>query len=216
MSAIILEVSFQKVITMKIILASSNKGKIREFKKLIDDKYEVIPFSDILGEMDIVEDGDSFKANAKIKAKTVYEELKKINYGDDIVVISDDSGISVPLFDGEPGIYSARYAGEGASDQENLDKLVDRLKQSGENRTAAYYTACIAIVKDDIMQIVHGWMHGDIISEPRGDNGFGYDPMFIPVGYENTLGELDDEVKKQFSHRSLALKNAKRVLNVIL
>ena len=201
---------------IKIILGTSNKGKIKEFKKLMHGKYEVIPFTEILGAMDIIEDGDSFKANAIIKAKTVYEELKKINYDDDVVVISDDSGISVPLFNNEPGIFSARYAGEGASDRDNLYKLVDRLKQSGEKTTPAHYTACIAIVKDDVIHTVHGWMHGNIIDETKGDKGFGYDPMFIPEGYVSTLGELDDEVKKQFSHRSLALKNAKKILDVIL
>ncbi len=200
----------------KIILATSNKGKIEEFKKLIEGRFEVIPFSDLLGKMEIIEDGDTFQANAVIKAKTVYEALKKKGFNEEFVVISDDSGISVPAFGGEPGIYSARYAGEGASDSENLNKLVETLKQNSLSKTDAYYTACIAIVKDDKVYTVHGWMYGEISDTPKGDNGFGYDPMFIPQGFENTLGELEHQVKKEFSHRSKALQNAKALLEVIL
>ncbi|MDC7243823.1 MAG: RdgB/HAM1 family non-canonical purine NTP pyrophosphatase [Sphaerochaetaceae bacterium] len=201
---------------IKIILATSNKGKILEFKNLMDDKYEVIAFSDLIGEMDIIEDGKSFKENAIIKAKAVYERIKEIDLNSEFVVISDDSGISVPIFNNEPGIYSARYAGKGASDKQNLNKLIDRLKESEKRTTDAYYTACITMIKDGKIYTVHGWMHGSIIDETRGDNGFGYDPMFIPSGYDKTLGELNQEVKKQFSHRSLALENAKKILNVIL
>ncbi len=189
---------------MAIILASSNKGKIREISDLLG--REIVPYSDVVGEVDIVEDGKSFKENAIIKARTIYKKIP------DAVVIADDSGISVPALGGEPGIYSARYAGEGASDKENLQKLIDTLKERGIERTPAYYTAAIAIASPQGIYTVHGWMWGEVIAEARGDKGFGYDPMFIPEGYNETLGELDEEIKQRISHRAKALRLAKIVL----
>ena len=194
---------------MKIILATGNQGKLREFRNMCD--VEVIAFSDILGDIEIVEDADSFKGNALIKARTIYEKLESREY----IVFSDDSGISVPLLGGEPGIYSARYAGEGATDKENLYKLVDAVKEQGRENTPAYYTASIAIVSRYGEYTVHGWMHGTILSQTRGDKGFGYDPMFVPDGYDKTLGELDDEVKKSISHRAKALELAKPIIKML-
>ena len=194
---------------MKIVLATGNKGKLREFKKMCD--VEVIAFSEILGEMDIVEDADTFKGNALIKARTIYEKLEDEN----AIVVSDDSGISVPLLGGIPGIYSARYAGESATDKENLYKLVDAVKEQGVEKTSAYYTAAIAIVSSRGEYVVHGWMHGDVLATTRGEEGFGYDPMFVPTGYDKTLGELDDEVKKAISHRGKALELAKPIIQML-
>jgi XTP/dITP diphosphohydrolase len=130
-------------------------------------------------------------------------------------VISDDSGISLPLLDGAPGIYSARYAGEGATDKDNLHKLIEQLKEKGLKSTPAYYTAAIAIVSKYGEYVVHGWMHGDVIDEARGDKGFGYDPMFIPAGFDKTLSELDDSVKKEMSHRAQAMKLAKPIIQML-
>ena len=194
---------------MKIVLATGNRGKFREFKNMCET--EVIAFSEILGEMDIVEDADTFKGNALIKARTIYEKLQD----QEAIVISDDSGISVPLLGGIPGIYSARYAGEGASDKDNLYKLVEAVKAQGVERTPAYYTAAIAIVSRYGEYVVHGWMHGDVLATTRGEKGFGYDPMFVPSGYEETLGELDDEVKKAISHRGKALALAKPIIKML-
>jgi len=194
---------------MKIVLATGNKGKLREFKNMCET--EVIAFSEILGEMEIVEDADTFKGNALIKARTIYEKLEDEN----AIVVSDDSGISVPLLGGIPGIYSARYAGEGATDKDNLYKLVDAVKEQDVEKTPAYYTAAIAIVSRHGEYVVHGWMHGDVLSTTRGEQGFGYDPMFVPTGYDKTLGELDDEVKKAISHRGKALELAKPIIQIL-
>ena len=194
---------------MKIVLATGNRGKLREFKNMCET--EVIAFSEILGEMEIVEDADTFKGNALIKARTIYEKLQD----EEAIVISDDSGISVPLLGGIPGIYSARYAGEGASDKDNLYKLVEAVKEQGVEKTPAYYTAAIAIVSRHGEYVVHGWMHGDILATTRGEKGFGYDPMFVPSGYEQTLGELEDEVKKAISHRGKALALAKPIIKML-
>ena len=196
---------------MKIVLATSNKGKIAEFEKLMPND-EVVAFKELLGELEIIEDADSFKGNAIIKARAIYDKLND----KDAVVISDDSGITVPALNNEPGIYSARYAGEGSTDKQNNAKMIANLKEKGLERTKAYYTACIAIVYNDEVYTVHGWMHGEVIPQEVGNQGFGYDPLFIPNGFDQTLGELPHEVKKAFSHRSKALQLAKKVLDVIL
>jgi len=195
---------------MKIVLATSNKGKVREIIELLHDR-EVFPYTDLIEGFEIVEDGDTFKENALIKARAVYTAL-----GDpEAIVMADDSGISVDALSGAPGIYSARYGGEGASDRDNLLKLVEGLKEKGLNTSPAHYTAAIAIVSREGESCVHGWMYGDVITELRGENGFGYDPIFIPAGFEQTLGELGNDVKKKLSHRSKALELAKILIDQI-
>jgi len=195
---------------MKLVLATSNKGKVREIKMMCQD-HEVIPYSNLIESFEIIEDAPTFKGNALIKAHAVYEAL-----GDeDAIVIADDSGISIDALDGAPGIYSARYAGEGASDKDNLNKVVESLHVKNLESSPAHYTAAIAIVGKEIEFTVHGWMHGDVISLARGDHGFGYDPIFIPIGFDKTLGELDDEVKKELSHRSQALALVQVILQTL-
>ncbi|WP_428023496.1 RdgB/HAM1 family non-canonical purine NTP pyrophosphatase [Arcobacter sp.] len=196
---------------MKIVLATSNKGKISEFKKLLPNE-EIYTFKELIGDMEIIEDANSFKGNAIIKAKAIYEKLNNEDY----IVVSDDSGITVPALNNEPGIYSARYAGEGSSDKENNAKLISKLLEKNLQITPAYYTACICIIYKGEVYTVHGWMYGSVISKEIGNEGFGYDPMFIPKGFDKTLGELNHEIKKEFSHRSKALKLAKKVLEVVL
>ncbi len=195
---------------MKIVLASSNKGKLKELKAWMSD-FEVYAYSEVMTPFEIIEDGNSFKENALIKARAVYEKLEDKS----IIVLSDDSGISVNILDGEPGIYSARYAGEGATSEENLKKLITTLQKQGIEKTPAYYTAAIGIVCESGEFCVHGWMYGDTIAQARGDNGFGYDPMFIPKGFDKTLGELDESVKKELSHRSRALEHARLILKTL-
>lgn len=195
---------------MKLILATSNKGKVREIKALCKD-FEVIPYSELMEEFEIVEDGADFKENALIKARAVFKALNE----EDIVVIADDSGISVDVLDGKPGIYSARHAGKNANDKDNLYKLIQDIKDKNVTSSPAHYTAAIAIVTKNSEYVVHGWMYGTAIAEAIGDGGFGYDPMFIPLGYDKSLGQLDDEVKKKLSHRSKALELAKIILQTL-
>lgn len=192
---------------MKLVLATSNKGKVREIKAMCKD-YEVIPYSELIEEFEIIEDADTFKDNALIKARAVFNALND----EDVIVLADDSGISVDVLGGEPGIYSARYAGENANDKDNLYKLIDEIKAKNVDSSPAHYTAAIAIVTNKGEYCVHGWMYGTALTEARGDGGFGYDPVFIPLGYDKTLGELDDDIKKKLSHRAKALSLAKVIL----
>ncbi|MGE4399116.1 MAG: RdgB/HAM1 family non-canonical purine NTP pyrophosphatase [Campylobacterales bacterium] len=194
----------------KIVLATSNKGKVVEIKNMMDG-FEVVNYTDIITAFHIEEDGSTFKDNAIIKAKAVFEALGD----DDAIVLSDDSGICVDVLGGAPGIYSARYAGIGANDRENLQKLVESIKAAGYENSPAHYTAAIAIATKDGIFTVHGHMYGSAITTPRGDKGFGYDPMFINEGFNKTLGELDDEVKNKISHRGRALELAKMVIGTL-
>lgn len=193
---------------MRIILATSNQGKVKEFQSWIQE-YEVIAYSDIMPSFEIEETGKTFKENALIKARAVFEKLDDKND----MVLSDDSGISVPALGGIPGIYSARYAGINANAKDNLNKLIQTLHEHHLEATPAYYTAAIALVCKKGEFCVHGWMHGTAIAEAKGTNGFGYDPMFIPLGYDKTLGELEESVKKAFSHRARALALAHIIIN---
>jgi XTP/dITP diphosphohydrolase len=192
---------------MKIILASSNQGKIKEIKKYFGEN--VFPFSDFIEPFEIIENGDSFKTNAIIKAKAIQTKLPND------IIIADDSGITVPALGGIPGIYSARFAGEGATDKDNLYKLITELKKHNIKKTEAFYTSAIAIATPYDIFTTHGFMYGKVIDEARGENGFGYDPIFIPKNFSKTLGELDDEIKKSISHRTKALNLAKYILEVI-
>ena len=194
---------------MQIVVASGNKGKLKEIEAFFNTK--VIPFKELVGDLEIEENGTTFAQNALIKARAIYELIDKDKY----IVISDDSGISVEALNFEPNIYSARYAGVGASDKDNLQKVVDGLNAKNLSNSKAYYTAAVAIVSKWGEYVVHGWMHGSVINTPRGDKGFGYDPIFIPEGFDKTLGELDDEVKLELSHRSKALNLAKPIIDML-
>ena len=193
---------------MELILASGNKGKLKEFEELLG--YKVTPYKEIVGDIEIEENGSTFAQNALIKAKEIYNRV-----GQDYIILSDDSGISVDALNGEPNIYSARYAGINASDVENLDKLINNLKAKGLKSSPAHYTAAIAIVSKYGEYVVHGWMFGEVIAQKKGENGFGYDPCFIPEGFNKTLGELEGGVKKELSHRSKALNLAMPIVEML-
>ena len=195
---------------MKLVLATSNKGKVQEIKAMCED-FEVVPYTELIDEFEIVEDADTFKGNALLKANAVFKALDD----ESVIVLADDSGISVDALNGAPGIYSARYGGEDASDKDNLQTLMKNIKAKGVESSSAFYTAAMAIVTKDIERTVHGWMYGTALTEAQGEGGFGYDPMFIPLGYDKTLGELDDETKRKLSHRSKALSLVKKILKTL-
>lgn len=202
---------------MTVVIASGNQGKIKEFKKLLPS-FDIKTFKELLGNIEIVEDADTFKGNAIKKAKTIYDKLiqKYPHQKDNFLVIADDSGITVPALNNEPNIYSARYAGFDATDKQNNEKLISKLKDKNIQKTPAHYTACIAIVYNDDIYTTHGWMYGDVIDRSIGEGGFGYDPLFIPNGYTKTLGNLDNSIKKNISHRAKAVALAMKIIKVIV
>lgn len=201
---------------LKIVLATSNKGKVREIKELCQD-YEVVPYSELLEEFEIIENGATFKENALIKARAVFEALKHKMPTElkNIVVLADDSGISVDVLEGKPGIFSARHAGVNANDKDNLYKLIEDIKEKNVESSPAHYTAAVVIITEESEFCVHGWMYGTAITKVVGEGGFGYDPMFIPEGHNQTLGELQESVKRELSHRAKALKLAKVILQTL-
>jgi XTP/dITP diphosphohydrolase len=191
----------------KVILASKNKGKIKEVKKIFEViNFELISLIDLNDLSEIDETGNTFEENAKIKATEVFNKYK-------IPSISDDSGLSVEQLYGAPGVFSARYAGKGANDEDNNRKLIRELEKFNEPHHARYI--CYAVYFDGKnYKVADGEVKGTIIKTPRGDNGFGYDPFFIPLGYNRTMAELSLDEKNKISHRSKAFKNLSRILKL--
>jgi XTP/dITP diphosphohydrolase len=192
----------------KLVLASGNNGKLREFSKLFADfGTEVIPQTE-LGVDSPEETGLSFIENALLKARHASAVTQ-------LPALADDSGLVVPALDGAPGLYSARFAGSNASDQDNLNLLLDRMKHlSGEDRRG-HYICALALVRhatDPDPVVVIGRWYGQIIGAPRGDGGFGYDPVFLPDGLSQTVAELDSETKNELSHRGLAVIELRSLL----
>lgn len=189
---------------MKILLATSNKNKVKEIKEFFTE-YGVCALGEVLQPFEIDECGTSFKQNALIKVRAVYEALKSKNSLCKFFVLSDDSGICVDALGGAPGIFSARFSGEGATDASNREKLAANLRALGLKESPAHYTAAIALKCDLGEFCTHGFMYGTAITQQRGQNGFGYDFMFVPRGFDRTIGELPAEVKLKISHRTKGL-----------
>jgi XTP/dITP diphosphohydrolase len=189
-----------------IALASGNTYKVDEVRRILDDTSVTIKTADELGVLDVLrEDGTTFEENALQKARAVYQATG-------LPTIADDSGIELYFLNHRPGVYSARYAGEGASDEENNKKLLKELGPLSLRRRTARYRCAIAFVAEGIEEVVTGECRGLILEHPRGTNGFGYDPLFKPDGYTLTFGELDPSVKHRISHRAKALEKIKPVL----
>jgi XTP/dITP diphosphohydrolase len=195
---------------MAFVLASNNAGKLREFEQLFSKLgVEVLPQAQF-GVEDADETGLSFIENALIKARHASEKTNK-------PAMADDSGIVVPALDGAPGIYSARYSGEG--DKANNEKLLQALDGAEGAARNAFYVAVIALVKhsnDPMPIIAEGRWHGRIAETPAGDGGFGYDPLFIPDGFDITAAQMTRDEKQALSHRALALNALAPQLNDFL
>ena len=195
---------------MAFVLASNNAGKLREFEQLFSKLgVEVLPQAQF-GVEDADETGLSFIENALIKARHASEKTNK-------PAMADDSGIVVPALDGAPGIYSARYSGKG--DKANNEKLLQALDGVEGAARNAFYVAVIALVKhsnDPMPIIAEGRWHGRIAETPAGDGGFGYDPLFIPDGFNITAAQMTRDEKQALSHRALALNALAPQLNDFL
>lgn len=201
----------------KLIIASNNQGKIKEIKKILEDiSIEVLSLKDIGLDIDVEEDGITFEENAKKKSEEIYKELIKRNISD-FIVMSDDSGLEVEYLNGEPGVYSARYAGEHGNDSENNYKLLEKLKGISYEDRKARFVCVLALINDNNeYKYVEGIVEGYILEDGRGDDGFGYDPLFFYEPLNKTFSELTMEEKNSVSHRGKALKEIKDIIKGFL
>jgi len=191
--------------TKKIIFASKNEGKVREVRHILNGiNADILSLNDVGFTDEIHESADTFEGNAKIKAEIIYNKFK-------LPTIADDSGIVAMQLGNEPGVYSARYAGENATDEENNKKLIEKLKSFPEPHKGKFVCAAVYYFGADFI-IAMGEIAGSIIKEPRGINGFGYDPLFLPDGYDKTTAELPPEIKNKISHRFRAFDQLKKHL----
>lgn len=193
----------------EVVIATNNAHKLEEIGAILEDfDYTIYSLKDVdLGGIEIVEDGKTFEHNALIKARTIAKLTNKIS-------ISDDSGLEVDAIGKKPGVYSARYAGENATDEENREKLIKALNNVPMSKRTARFVSAIAVVFPDGKEfVVRGTCEGSIGFEEKGKNGFGYDPLFIVDGYNKTFGEIPSTIKNSISHRANALKLMKNEFN---
>lgn len=195
----------------KVILSSGNKHKVKEIKEiLIKMPFDVVSKDEIgFDDFDVIEDGETLEENALKKAT----ELKRLING---IVIADDTGLFVDALDGQPGVYSARYAGKNASYIDNNNLILENLKDIPLDKRTAYFKTVVAVLlENDEYFMAEGILKGRIGFEPKGENGFGYDPLFILEGTDKTLSEITDDEKNKISHRAKALLNLKERLEKI-
>ena len=186
---------------MKIILATKNKGKIKDFEKLTDKMdIEVLSILDNIDFPDVVEDGKTFEENSAKKAL----EITKYT---GIITVSDDSGLCVDALDGAPGVYSARFGGENATDSEKNKKMLELLKDVKKENRKAHFVSVVSIAfPNGEIHSFRGEIEGEILFEARGNNGFGYNPIFYSYELGKSFGEADDEERKSVSHRARAFR----------
>ena len=188
---------------IQICLASNNSHKIVELQQLLGYDFVIKTMKDIGCEDDIEEYGTTFEQNSRIKADYIYQK-----YG--VNVIADDSGLEVKALNNRPGVYSARYAGEPTNHQANMEKLL--LELSGIANRRAKFRTVVTLILDGEHQIFEGEVSGKILTELRGNAGFGYDPLFVPDGFEKTFAEMTSDQKNVLSHRAKAIKSLLKYL----
>ena len=195
------------MVTLDIVLATNNNHKILEIKNILSGMdINILTLKDFPFMPEVIEDGKTFEENALKKAKAVSLHTKKI-------AIADDSGLEVKVLNGNPGVYSARFAGKNSTAKENNEKLLSLLKPYKNIKDrAAKFVCCIVVVNmDKILGVFSGECEGYIGFEPKGNFGFGYDPLFYIPSYEKTFAELGEEVKNKISHRAKALSKINKV-----
>ena len=179
----------------RIVFATNNKHKLGEIRNILMNSFEVLGLLDIGYHEEIPETGTTLTENASIKSHTIYDKFK-------IDCFSDDTGLEIDMLDGKPGVYSARFAGENASYDDNVNKVLSEL-DGVVNRKAAFSTV-ISLIIDGKEHLFEGRIEGEIKNERHGNSGFGYDPIFLPTGYDITFAEMSAELKNKISHRALA------------
>jgi len=181
---------------MELIFASHNENKVREIRHMVSEKIRILSLNDLNFHEEIAETGNTLKENAQIKARTIHKLTGKN-------VFADDSGLFVEAIGGEPGVYSSRYAGTGNS-QDNIVKLLKELKDKPNRK--AYFKSVFCLILNDEETLFEGEVHGRITDAESGKEGFGYDPVFVPDGREQTFAEMDPEEKNLISHRYKAVQ----------
>ena len=181
----------------KLVFATNNAHKLEEIAAILGEKIKLLSLKDIECTADIPETADTLEGNATQKAEYIYQQ-----YGLDC--FADDTGLEVEALDGAPGVFSARYAGEGHNSEDNMQKLLQNL-QGVTNRKAQFRTV-ICLIWDGKKYLFEGICKGEIIEEKRGNAGFGYDPIFVPEGYDQTFAELGNDIKNSISHRAKAVE----------
>lgn len=196
----------------RLVVASNNIKKIKEIKEILA-KYpiEVVSLKEAGIDVDVEEDGNTFIENSYKKASEIYK------IADNSMVLADDSGLMVDCLDGAPGVYSARFAGEHGNDKKNNEKLLSLLKDKKiEERKAKFACAMVLIIGDGKVVKVQGEIEGRIVDEQKGENGFGYDPLFYVPEYNMTFAEMNSEIKNSISHRAKALKKLGGEINKLM
>jgi XTP/dITP diphosphohydrolase len=189
-----------------IILATHNIHKARELKSLMGDlDVNMLTLDNIPDEISLREDGHTFEANAYQKARMVFDQTKQLS-------LADDSGLEVFYLNGRPGVFSARYAGTGATDEMNNRKLLEEMRGVAPRRRRAQFRSVLALVGAGIVELTVGICPGTLGEMPRGTNGFGYDPIFIPDGFNKTYAELTSEEKNRISHRAKSFAQMTHIL----
>lgn len=183
---------------MKIIAATKNKNKLREFGEILKG-FEIISQEDAGVDIDVEETGTTFEENSMIKAKAIFEATG-------IAAIADDSGLCVDALQGEPGVYSARYGGDGLDDEGRVELLLKNMKDVPENERSARFVCVITLVDKDRVITARGECEGKIDYAPKGENGFGYDPVFYVEEYNKTMAQISPDEKNAISHRGKALR----------
>ena len=182
---------------MKLVFATNNPNKIKELQSILGDSFKILSLKDISCFEEIPENSDTLEGNASQKAFYVYNKYK-------INCFADDTGLEIEALNGEPGVYSARYAGNDNNSVANMQKVLNGLK--GIDNRKAFFRTVISLIIDGKETLFEGIVHGKIIETPRGNSGFGYDPIFQPEGYSTTFAEMDLPGKNKISHRGRAVK----------
>lgn len=194
---------------MKFVIATGNPGKVKDFNLILSLMgHEAVSLKDMGISCDVEETGTTFKENSYIKAKAIYDMVK-------LPTIADDSGLCVDSLGGAPGVYSARYGGEGLDDHGRCLKLLEAMENE-ENRKAYFKSAICCILNDETVIEVEGECEGTLLREISGTNGFGYDPMFYVEKFGKTFGEISKEEKNEISHRRMAMDKLKKELEKVL
>jgi XTP/dITP diphosphohydrolase len=185
---------------MQVLIATRNAHKTREFAQLLGTEFNVCDLREFSAIPAVPEDGKTFAENAIKKAVTASKSIHRL-------VVGDDSGLEVHALGGAPGIYSARYAGDHATDAQNVEKLLDELSAHSvvPSRRARFRCVLAIARRGELIDTVEGTVEGNVAEQPRGEDGFGYDPIFVPAGFDHTFAEMPAELKNQLSHRARAV-----------